>query len=75
MRFLWLVTTSFKASAGVLSPKFIGFFTPVLDNYKAVLSEARFLDRYEVKEAAYVNGFKKITSFIRVTLPLAVGHG
>ena len=43
--FVWLVNTSFKTADEVLSPTFFGSFTPVLENYKAVLTEDRLLER------------------------------
>lgn len=41
----WLITTSFKGPDEVLNPTFLGFFTPVFNNYTTVLFEGRFLER------------------------------
>ncbi|WP_123042995.1 carbohydrate ABC transporter permease [Cohnella candidum] len=43
--FLWLVTTSLKPAKSVNSADFLGFFSPVLDNYRAIFTEGQFTDR------------------------------
>lgn len=43
--FLWLITTSLKPANSVNSPAFLGFFTPVWDNYTSIFTEGQFTDR------------------------------
>jgi multiple sugar transport system permease protein len=62
--FLWLVTTSLKPANAVNSSKFLGFFRPVLDNYRAIFTEGQFTDRLW-------NSI--LISFATVLITLAVG--
>jgi ABC-type glycerol-3-phosphate transport system permease component len=62
--FLWLITTSLKPADAVNTPKFLGFFTPVWDNYKAIFTEGQFTDRLW-------NSI--VISFFTVVITVAIG--
>lgn len=61
--FLWIVTTSFKPDAEVLTPTFFGRFTPVWDNYRALFSNPRFIARL-------ANSFVISLAAVAITVPI-----
>ena len=61
---LWIVTTSLKPDAEVLTPTVLGQFTPVWDNYRALFADPRFTARL-------VNSLIVSLATVAITIPIA----